>query len=160
TLTYLGTDEFGNFVDLRTEQRFDLSGSGLGLEDEAFRRRRLNLTVDATRGRNRFGASAYFEERDFGRDAELEEAYGAAANWTRDLSRVTDLSVTLRYRNVRRTGADLERERVYFAGLRLGYELGPTLRLAGGYDFVRRTSSRPGRDMTENVALVGLKKTF
>jgi uncharacterized protein (PEP-CTERM system associated) len=50
-LSFLTTDEFGNFIDSRTQQLFSLASTNFGLQSDAFRQRSFNLDFHLVRGR-------------------------------------------------------------------------------------------------------------
>ena len=62
-LSFLTTDEFGNFIDSRTQQIFSLASTNFGLQPDAFRQRSFNLDLHLVHGRDVFDAGGYWQDR-------------------------------------------------------------------------------------------------
>jgi hypothetical protein len=62
-LSFLMTDEFGNFIDSRTQQLFSLASTSFGLQADAFRQRSFNLDFHLVHGRDVFDAGRYWQDR-------------------------------------------------------------------------------------------------
>src|SRR5262249_30266922 len=98
-LSFLTTDEFGNFIDSRTEQIFSLASSNFGIQSDAFRQRSFGVGVHVIQGRNTFDGSGYWQNRNVFQTGENDTAIGGALSWGRVLSPVANINLTVRYAN-------------------------------------------------------------
>jgi uncharacterized protein (PEP-CTERM system associated) len=160
-LSFLVTDEFGNFIDARTAQLFSLGGSNFGLETDAFKLKSFNAGLHGAQGRNTFDAIGYYETRDVESTGEFDRAVGGALNWGRELSRLTTLNLTLRYRD---TTFDVpgapDHQQLVGAGASLVYHMNETLDGIGAVNYTRQFADIPDNEFSELIVSFGLAKHF
>src|SRR6266404_5156419 len=156
-LSFLTTDEFGNFIDSRTEQLFSLSSTTFGVENNAFRQRSFDIGFHAVRGRNTFGAGAFWQDRRVFQTGELDTAFGGALSWSRALTPVANLNLTIRYAN-ELFGED--RQQLIGLGGSLVYQLNDTLEGIFAVNVTRQLADIPTDQFTEAVLSIGLQKRF
>jgi uncharacterized protein (PEP-CTERM system associated) len=159
-LSFLATDEFGNFVDTRTKDLFQLQNPGFGLQDAAFRQRRFNLNLTTELGRNELSGSAFHETRDTDEDNSTDTATGGAINFNRALSPVTNLNLTLRYTHIDFSGDNPQTDDVAGGSASLSYRLNETLDAVASTTYTRAFSSDADDEFSELVFAIGLRKTF
>ena len=161
-VSFLTTDEFGNFIDSRTEQLFSLSRGAFGVENDAFRDRNFDIGFHAVRGRNTFDADAFYQERNVFSTGEQDTSVGGAIGWRRQLSRVTDLSVTARYANQKfegGTGGD-DNQQIFGVGSSLVYHMNDALDGVLNIYLTRQLADNPDNEFSEAIVSVGLQKHF
>lgn len=159
-LSFLGTDEFGNFVDSRTAQAFQIGDNSFSLSDSAFRQKRSEVRGNAVLGRNTYNLLAFSEERTTDQTLITQSSYGVTANYHRLVNLLTDFNLTGRYRLTDFGTSDGRRDEQLGASAFLTYRLTNTLQGTLSYDLLIRTSNVANQDSTENVVTVGLRKTF
>jgi uncharacterized protein (PEP-CTERM system associated) len=160
-LSFLTTDEFGNFIDSRTEQLFSLSSTTFGVENNAFRQRSFDIGFHAVRGRNTFDAGAFWQDRRVFQTGELDTAFGGALSWSRALTRVANLNLTIRYANEQFNGPQFEdNQQLFGLGGSLVYQLNDTLDGIFAVNFTRQLADIPTDQFTETVLSIGLQKRF
>jgi uncharacterized protein (PEP-CTERM system associated) len=160
-LSFLTRDEFGNFVDSRTERLFTLGDTNFGLEDNAFRLRALNVTMHAVRGRNTYDALAYYERRDIEITGERDTAAGGEVTWARQLTPITSLNLMARYRyEIFDEVTETDHQNLVGAGATLVRNLNPTLDGVIAVNFARNFSDQEDDEFLEAVVSIGLVKRF
>lgn len=160
-LGFLRRDEFGNFIDSRTERLFRLGDDNFGVEDNAFRLRAFNLSLHVVRGRNIWDVAAYHERRDIDALNEQDTAYGAGVNWKHRLSPTSTLNVMARYRHeVFDRDSDSEEQDLVGAGASVVENLNESLDAVLAVNFARQFADDPDDDLHEAVVSVGLVKRF
>ena len=160
-LSFLTTDEFGNFIDSRTEQLFSLSNNRFGLENNAFRQRSFDIGFHAVRGRNTFDAGAFWQDRNVFLTDELDTAFGGALSWSRALTPKVNLNVTARYANEQfEVGLSDNNQQLIGLGGSLAYQLNDTLDGILTVNFTRQLADAPTNQFSEMVVSVGLQKQF
>jgi uncharacterized protein (PEP-CTERM system associated) len=160
-LSFLTTDEFGNFIDARTQQLFSLASTGFGFQTDAFRLRSLNVDFLADRGRNKWGFVGYWQNRDVFATGETDTAIGAAVNWGRALTPAANLNVTLRYLNEEfNTVQNLDHQQLIGLGGSIVYHLNDTLDGILDLNVTRQFADIPNNNFLESVISVGLQKHF
>jgi uncharacterized protein (PEP-CTERM system associated) len=160
-VSFMTTDEFGNFIDSRTEQLFSLSKGTFGVENNAFRERNFDVGVYAVRGRNTFDLGGFWQKRNVYSTGEEDRAFGGAVSWKRALSRVTDFSLTARYANQEfDTGLNDEHQQLFGVGGSLVYHMNETLDGVIAANITRQLSDLQTDEFTEAVISLGLRKQF
>ncbi len=160
-LSFLTTDEFGNFVDSRTEQLFSLSNNAFGVQNGALRQRNFDIGFHAVRGRNTFDADAYWRDQRIFDTGEVDSAVGGGLSWGRALTPVAKLNLTARYIN-EKFGTTPTEDKVQLFGLggSLVYQLNDTLDGVFAVNVTRQLADIPTDEFTETVLSVGLQKQF
>jgi uncharacterized protein (PEP-CTERM system associated) len=160
-LSFLTTDEFGNFIDARTEQLFNLASTSFGVQNTAFRLKTFGIGFHAESGRDKYDAGAYWQNRNVFSTGENDTAIGGALSWGHELSPVTDLSVTLRYAN-EDFEEPLRTNHLQLVGLggTLVYQLNDTVDGILALNFTRQFSDNPTSEFVETVISLGLQKRF
>ncbi|WP_119302655.1 TIGR03016 family PEP-CTERM system-associated outer membrane protein [Dongia deserti] len=160
-LGFLRRDEFGNFVDARTERLFRLGDDTFSLEDNAFRLRAFNASLHLVRGRNTWDAIAYHERRDIDALDEQDTAIGGSANWGHRLSPVATLNLTARFRYEsfdRPSGT--EHQHLVGAAVSMVRNLSETLDAVFTVNFARQFADDSDDEFVEAVVSMGLLKHF
>jgi uncharacterized protein (PEP-CTERM system associated) len=161
-LSFLTTDQFGNFVDSRTAQLFSLGGTNLGFESDAFRLRTFSVGLHAVEGRNTFDAGAFWQDRDVFLTGEDDTAFGGAVSWGRALTPVANLNLTLRYANEQFDIPFQESDHQQLVGLggSLVYRLNNMLDGVFTLNYTREFANVPTSAFEETVVSFGLQKHF
>jgi uncharacterized protein (PEP-CTERM system associated) len=160
-LGFLRRDEFGNFIDSRTDRLFRLGDDNFGLEDNAFRLRAFNLALHLVRGRNVWDAVAYHERREIDALDEVDTAYGGSANWRHEMWPGSTFNLTVRYRHETfDTSSEREDQDLIGAGASIAQDLNETLDGVLGVNFARQFADDSENEFTEAVVSVGLVKRF
>jgi len=163
-LSFLTTDEFGNFIDSRTEQLFSLSNSSFGIQTDAFRQRNLFTGFHAVRGRNTFDLGAYWQERNVFQTGEDDTAFGGLAGWTRMLSPNANMSLSLRYADelfdFPPGQGQSNHSQLIGGGGSFVYHLNDTVDGVLTLNYTRQFSNIPTNSYGEGVVSVGLQKRF
>lgn len=161
-LSFLTTDQFGNFIDSRTEQLFSLSGTNLGFQSNAFRLKTFNLGLHAVEGRNTFDVGGFWQNRDVFQTGEVDTAFGGGASWGRALSPVAKLTLSLRYANQQFDIPlqESDQQQLIGAGGSLVYNLNDTLDGVLTLNYTRQFANISTNAFEETVLSVGLQKHF
>jgi uncharacterized protein (PEP-CTERM system associated) len=160
-LGFLRRDEFGNFIDSRTDRLFQLGDDNFGLEDNAFRLRAFNLALHLVRGRNIWDAVAYHERREIDALDEIDTAYGGSANWQHEMWPGSTFNLTVRYRHETfDTSSERADQDLIGAGASIAQDLNETLDGVLGVNFTRQLADDSEDEFTEAVVSVGLVKRF
>jgi uncharacterized protein (PEP-CTERM system associated) len=161
-LSFLTTDEFGNFIDSRTEQLFSLSNSSFGIQADAFRQREFFMGFHTVRGRNTFDLGAYWQERNVFQTGENDTAYGGSAGWTRVLTPNANISLSARYADELLDVPQGQSDHLQLigAGGSFVYHLNDTVDGVFTLNYTRQFSEVPGNSYGEGVMSVGLQKRF
>ena len=158
-LSGLVVTDTGLIIDPATGQILDPSDIDVDLVDSAFEQRRLNIVLTGERGRNLFNASAFAIQRDFSPGATDETVIGARGQFQRRLSRHTTLNVSANYSATIDSRLPGGEDWIVRGNIGLDHQLGPGL--SGGVAYVLRHQAIESRsNITENVALVNVRKTF
>ncbi|MGH8568505.1 MAG: hypothetical protein ACREXU_10930, partial [Gammaproteobacteria bacterium] len=148
------------------------TGTGAGiptLSDEVYVQRRLSGGVVLEAGRNDFDILVFQEQRDFQsggfQSNELgDDFWGASILWTRNLSRLTylDMSVGWTSADTISDSTDARRRQDDLLGLHVGLrrELGRHLTSTIEYRRVERSSTDPTEDLVENRISAGIQLVF
>jgi uncharacterized protein (PEP-CTERM system associated) len=160
-LEFLTRDEFGNYVDSRTARLFSLDDTGFGLEENAFRLRVFDLGLHLVRGRNTFDLVAYHERRDTDETDGEETALGGALNWQRQISPLSRLDFTARYRRTEfDDGSQDDTVRLIGAGASLIHSLSENLDAVLAVNYLRQLADEREDEFSEAVVSIGLTKSF
>jgi uncharacterized protein (PEP-CTERM system associated) len=159
-LNFIGTDINGNLIDLNTGQPFNPATDAFSVQTETFRQRRFLATVSGSRQRNRFNLSAFWEERKTDRTGRDDTVIGATVNAARDLTRRTVGDVSLTYRNTEFEGGIDRTDHLYSVTGKLTYEIFRNTSAVLSLSRTQRSSDVDVNDLTENAAVLGLRKEF
>jgi uncharacterized protein (PEP-CTERM system associated) len=160
-LEFLTRDEFGNYVDSRTARLFSLDDTGFGLEENAFRIRAFDVGLHLVRGRNTLDLAAYYERRDTDATDEEETAVGGAFNWQRQISPLSRLDFTVRYRHMEfDNDSQDDTIRMMGAGASLIHSLNENLDAVLAVNYLRQLADQREDEFSEAVVSVGLTKSF
>jgi uncharacterized protein (PEP-CTERM system associated) len=163
-LSYLGTDDYGNFIDTRSLTRFQLENSAFGLSNAAFLQERYSLRFSTELQRDSFLAELYREERESRNVFATQTTYGATLSWSRDLSQLLRLTADVTYTDSEFGAISAEGEaredHTVRGGPGLIYSFNETLTGTLNYDFLYRFSNAAAGDLRENIVTVGLRKIF
>jgi uncharacterized protein (PEP-CTERM system associated) len=140
-----------------------VSGAGIPrLSREVYVQRRLSGGVVLEAGRNDFDILVFQEERDFQSTGVRDDFWGASILWTRNLSRLTYLDMSVGWTSVD-TNVDLTDGRQDdLLGLHVGLrrELGRHLTSTIEYRRVERSSTDHTADLVQNRISAGIRLVF
>ncbi|MGH9895045.1 MAG: TIGR03016 family PEP-CTERM system-associated outer membrane protein, partial [bacterium] len=143
-----------------------VSGAGIPrLSDEVFVQRKLSGGVVLQAGRNDFDILVFREERDFQSTVGVgDDFWGASILWTRNLSRLTYVDMSVGWTSVDTIidSTDARRRQDDLLGLHVGLrrELGRHLTSTIEYRRVERSSTDPTADLAENRISAGIRLVF
>lgn len=158
-LSGLVVTETGLIIDPGTGQVLDPSEIDVDLVDSAFEQKRLNIVLTGERGRNRFNLSGFAIQRDFSPGGTDETVIGARGQFQRQLSRQTALNMSANYSATIDSRLPGGEDWILSGNVGLDHQLAPGL--TGGVSYVFRHQAFESRgNVTENVALVNVRKTF
>ncbi|MGH8605034.1 MAG: TIGR03016 family PEP-CTERM system-associated outer membrane protein, partial [Gammaproteobacteria bacterium] len=141
-----------------------VSGAGIPeLDNEVFVQRRLSGGLVVEAGRNDFDILVFQEERDFQSSGARDDFWGTSVLWTRNISRLTYLDMSVGWTSVDTTNIDPPNERQddllgFHVGLRR--ELGRHLTSTIEYRRVERSSTEADEDFVENRISAGIRLVF
>jgi hypothetical protein len=160
-LGFLQRDQFGNFIDSRTERLFHLGDANFGLEDNAFRFRAFNLSMHILRGRNTWDAIAYHERRDIDALDEHDTAAGGSVSWGHRLDELTTFGLTARYRYERfDDDSGIDHIQLLGAGATLTENLNENLDAVLAVNLTKQLADTEDDRFIETVISMGLIKRF
>ena len=147
-----------------------VSGAGIPtlndtLSDEVYVQRRLSGGVVLEAGRNDFNILVFQEERDYqatGVRGVRDDFWGASVLWTRNISRLTYLDMSVGWTSVEANSSLLVPRKDDLLGLHVGLrrELGRHLISTIEYRRVERSSTDPMADLVENRISAGIRLVF
>ena len=155
-LAFIGVDEEGNFVDLRTGLPPSTDSELFGLVEEAVIRERFQTRLDYARRRDDFAVDGIYETREFS-DGD-EQVIGGSASWRRRLSRETSSVLSFAVRNT-----DFEDDRtdqLYTFSAGVNHALTQDVAVSFNYVYQNRDSNIEDRNATENFVSLTLTKFF
>lgn len=157
-LSFLGVDDQGNFIDLRTGQLIapDSEFDPFGLQQGTFIRERFESRLDYARRRDNFAVNGFYESREF--VVGTEDAVGGGASWSRRLSRETSSVMSFNVRNTDFEDDTTDQLYTFRAGLNHNFYQDLTLSL--NYVHQHRDSDVDDRNATENFVSLTLTKSF
>jgi uncharacterized protein (PEP-CTERM system associated) len=163
-LSYLGTDQYGNFIDLRSLTTFQLDNTAFGISNAAFIQERASLRFSTELQRDSFYAELYRETRDSQAALANQTTNGLNLSWTRSISELMSLNVRLNYTDSEfdqiSAGSEPREDQAIFGGPGLIYNFSESLTGTLNYDFLYRFSNAAGGDSRENIITVGVRKAF
>ena len=164
-LSYLGTDQYGNFIDTRTLTTYQLDNQAFGLTNAAFLQERSSLRLTTELQRDSFYAEVYHEERKSQDVLANQDTFGVNLSWTRPISELMSLTVGVSYTDsefgqVSTASGEPREDQTVRGGPGLSYAFSETLTGNLNYDFLYRFSNAAGGDLRENIVTVGVRKTF
>ncbi len=140
-----------------------VGGAGIpSLSDEVFVQRRLSGGVVLETGRNDFDILVFQEERDFQSSGVRDDFWGASVLWTRNISRLTYLDMSVGWTSVDTNIGLTDERQDDLLGLHLGLrrELGRHLTSTIEYRRVDRSSTDPTADLVENRISAGIRLLY
>lgn len=163
-LSYLGTDQYGNFIDTRSLATFQLDNQAFGLSNAAFLQKRTSLRYTTELQRDSLWAELYQEKRESQSSLANQTTKGVNLSWTRSLSELLRFNFGLGYTDSEftrvSTGSGSREDQTVRGGPGLSYSFNETLTGTLNYDFLYRNSNAAGGDLRENIVTVGMRKTF
>lgn len=163
-LSYLGTDEFGNFIDTRTLQMFRLDNEGLGFSNTAFKQERYSLRLTTELYRDSFSAELFRQVRESQNVLSTQTTNGVNFGWSRPLTPVLGFRFGLTYTDTEfdaiTENGDTREDHTVRGGPGLTYSFNEKLVGTLNYDFIYRFSNVANSDQRENIITVGIRKIF
>lgn len=159
-LSFLTTDEFGNFIDRRTAQQFQIGNAAFNLSSASYTQKRFETRFNYALGRNHLGALGFNERRFTELTGITERNTGVSLNFGRELTPVDNLNLTLRYLGTNYGTSDGRKDSLYGGGTGLVHRFSDSLQATVDYNILVRNSNLPNNGSVENVVSVGLLKSF
>jgi uncharacterized protein (PEP-CTERM system associated) len=160
-LSFIGTDPItGGVIDTRTGLPFAGSDDTFGLQDNSFRKKRFDLSLNGSRRRNTFNGGVFWESRDTEATNIEEIAIGANVGLGRKLSRRTNGNLNFTYRNTDFGTSDNKTENEYLFSAGMSYQIFGDLKATANYNLTYRNVNNARDDLMENAITVGLQKSF
>jgi len=170
-LDFLTVDQFGNFVDARTAQAFQLNNNNFNLNDNVVRRQSGSVRLNLQSGRDTFGTDFTHEISTTDATGIAQTSYGFAGNWSRVISDVNRLNLTLRFRNTDQGTTPSRSDNTENVNASFSHNFTPTLSGVLTYSLIARQASgatpAAGTEtaintgsIVENLFTIGLRKTF
>ncbi len=159
-LEFVGVDDSGTLIDTRTGLPFSAGDPAFGLTTNAFRQKRLSLSLSGSRRRNTFSLQGFRETRETDATGTEETSFGVTVGFSRRLSRRADTSLGVSYRNTDFGTADGREDDFYSVSAGFTYRISQGLNGALSYNLTKRDSTTGGNDLTENAVTVRVQKTF
>lgn len=160
-LDFLSVDAQGRVVDTRTGEPIEGPTSAFGVESETFLRNRFDANLIFDRRRNNYRFGGFFESREIQTTPTFtERAFGATADWRRQLNRETTGRFGIEYE---RTNFDNQPGRIddlYTVRTSISHSLGDGLSVLFGYTFQHQDSTIADETATENLVTLSLTKRF
>ena len=129
--------------------RIGTDANVLGLTDDEFRSKRLNVAFDYEKGKSSIGIGVYNERRDFDQNESDDRSWGADANWTWRFAPRTQSVVEGRLRTIRVRG---ESENDILSSIRVALVRQISQKITGSveYRYFDRDGQQTDVDYTEN----------
>jgi uncharacterized protein (PEP-CTERM system associated) len=163
-LSYLGTDQYGNFIDTRSLAGFQLENQAFGLSNAAFLQKRTSLRYSTDIERDSLSAELYQEKRESQSSLANQTTKGVNLTWTRSVSELLTFNFGLTYTDSEfsqvAVGNEPREDQTLRGGPGLSYSFNETLTGTLNYDFLYRFSNAAGGDLRENIVTVGMRKKF
>lgn len=163
-LSYLGTDQYGNFIDTRSNQGFQPENSAFGLSNAAFLQERYSLRYTTELYRNSFSAEAYREMRESQNTLATQTTNGLILGWGRELTPLLGFNFGLTYTDSEFgsliVNGEPREDHTFRGGPGFRYSFNETLTGFLDYNFIYRNSNAAQGDLRENVVTVGVRKIF
>ncbi len=162
----LGVDEYGNFIDTRTNlpysPRNSLFGVNNGLGNLAYRQKIGTAALHGFDERNTYDARFTYEQRSSSSSvlSSTQESYGVIGSFGRSLRPDLRAILTVQYINTDYGAPDGRNDDIYRGSGSLAYSIGETLRATLTYTYLVRLSNAPGATVRENTLILGLRKDF
>lgn len=171
-LSNTSVDAFGGSVDSITGAPVASTGGFFGTQNNLFRLRRLSATAVYVLTRDSISVSVVNEDRSpvsnaiaansgpFGVQTETTNGTYGTISWQRDLRPDLRSNVSVQYGTRSNGSGSNSSERTLSASAGATYQLSETVSSRATYVFNQRTGGGQGRDFSENILLVGLRKSF
>lgn len=158
-LSFIGVDEDGNLIDIRTGELIDPTEDFFGLSNDTFHRDLGTVQFDLTGRRDSYSIDVSYEKRDFESGSSDETVWSGSLSWTRRLSREVTASLRSEYDRVEFED-DGRVDNYFTVGGVLTRRFNDTLYGSLSYSWRLLNSSDPAEDAAENALTVSLTKTF
>ena len=159
-LDFFTVDQFGNFVDSRTAQAFQLNNNAFNLNNNALRRKTGDVLLTTSNDRNVVSAN-FNSVRSLTIANGIEQTVNALSfNWNRSINPTDSLVTTARFAS---TDFGTSPNRTdYTENVSVGYShnFSPTLSGVIRYSGLFRQSNAAGGDLIDNIFSIGLTKQF
>lgn len=157
---FIGQDEEGNFIDIRTGLPIDVVDSDFDLTDQdtVLRNETFSASLSGTRGRNRYGLRLAHTQRTTEPEGREQNVLSGTVNFSRTLRPGMNLALNARFTDAEDDAND--DTSTFRFNATLGYDVGRTVRATFRVSHLRRGTDADESDLTENVASVRLVKTF
>jgi uncharacterized protein (PEP-CTERM system associated) len=150
----LGIAANSNFADtFGLDPRFTLN-------DELFRSRRGDLTLQADRGRNTMAINGFVERRFYRILPRGDWVYGGQGNWDRQLNRTWTFNSLILYTHQNFNNFITRRDQIYAAEAGVTDQFARSLKASLTYRYSLRNSSDPLFDIKENAVTLLLTAVF
>ena len=150
----LGIAANSNFADtFGLDPRFTLN-------DELFRSRRGDLTLQADRGRNIFSVDGFVERRFYRIVPRGDWVYGGQTTWDRQLNRQWTWNATALYTHQNFNNFVVRRDNIYAASGGVKYQFARSMSSSVTYRFSMRNSNDPLYDIKEHAVTLLLTAVF
>lgn len=163
-LSYLGTDQYGNFIDTRSLTTFKLDNQAFGLSNAAFLQERYTLRFSTEQQRDSLSAELYREMRESQNALATQTTNGLNLTWGRSLSEIMSFNFGLGFTDSEYSavtvGGEAREDQTVRGGPGLSYRFNETLTGSVNYDFLYRFSNAAAGDIRENIVTVGMRKAF
>lgn len=163
-LSYLGTDEYGNFIDLRTAQMYRFDSQSVGFTNAAYLEERYSLRFTTQLDRDSISAELYRTIRESQNVLATQTTNGVDLLWQRPLAPLLSFNFGLSFADTEyeeiAAGNDPRQDQTVRGGPGLSYSLSETVSGTLNYDFIYRFSNAANGDQRENIVTVGLRKIF
>ena len=165
SLSYLGTDEYGNFIDTRSLQGFRLDNYGTGFSNSAYRQERYSLRLTSSLDRDSLSAEVYRQTRESTNALSTQTTNGVTLGWSRPLSPLLGFRFGMSYTDtefdsITVEGGGTREDQSVRGGPGLNYAISETMSGSLNYNFIYRFSNAPDSNQRENIITVGVRKIF
>jgi uncharacterized protein (PEP-CTERM system associated) len=166
-LDFLTVDQFGNFVDSRTADAFQLNNNNFNLNDNVVRRKTAAIRFRLISNRDTYSSDLRHERSITETTGQEQESISIAGNWTRVISDQDQLNLTLRYRTLDIAGGGIgggvitaRTDNTENINVSYTHNFTPKLSAIVTYSLLARQSDAANGDLVENILAVGLRKQF
>jgi uncharacterized protein (PEP-CTERM system associated) len=160
SLSRINVDEGSQIVDSGTGLPFRARDPAQGLVGGGFRQKLASATLRAIRGRNTFVVTALRDEREFSAATGDTTSHALTASWSRNISRLLNMQLSLSLRDNDNSGAGLSDTQSYTARGTFSYRIGETLIASLSLERSEVNGSLPADDVRENLVTLRLRKEF
>ncbi len=127
--------------------------------DDVTKTKTLNLAWSGSRGRNDYGLSSSFIEREVLSTESSDRVVSMRGNFGRQITPRADISLNAGYNKTMDGQTAGDQDTVYNFGSSYNYEFGNGLTGTAAYNFLERQNDTSG-DVTENSLTISIRKSF